>query len=236
MATRPRLLTIGHSNHSWPVFLDLLVRHGVTAIADVRSQPYSRFNPHFKRERLAELLKEAGLGYVFLGVELGARRSEPEAYDERRQARYDLVRPLPAFQRGLDRIRQGVATHQIAVMCAEKDPITCHRTILVCHALRDELFDRGPFEIAHILADGSLESMDEAETRLLALTGVPQHDLFADRAALIDQAYAIQAARIAYVDRETRAARKLRRPEGETVKASGRRPASGGRRGSPSAS
>src|SRR5687768_15013980 len=176
---RPSLFTIGHSNHEMAKFVALLAQHGVTAIVDVRSQPYSRFTPQFNRETLAEAMKRAGVHYVFFGRELGARRSERESYRDG-QARYDLIKNLPAFQEGLDRIRHGVAAQRIALMCAEKDPITCHRTVLVCRHLRGE-----PFDIRHILEDGTIETQEQAESRLLDLAGLPPGNLFQSRGELI---------------------------------------------------
>lgn len=190
---RPTLFTIGHSDHELPAFIDLASRHGISAIADVRSQPYSRLHPQFNREPLSEMLQRRGLSYVFLGRELGARRVEREAY-RGRQAAYDLVARLPAFQQGLDRVRKGMATHRVALLCAEKDPLTCHRAILVCRQLRSE-----PFDVAHVLDDGSLETAEQAESRLLQLTGLPPGDLFLSREQLVEQAYDRQSARIAYV-------------------------------------
>jgi uncharacterized protein (DUF488 family) len=177
-----------------PEFLGLLARHSVTAVADVRSQPYSRFHSQFNRESLAAALARAGIRYVFLGRELGARRCEPESYVERR-ARYDRIAQLPAFRQGLERVRRGLATHRIALLCAEKDPIMCHRTVLVCRHLRKD-----PIEIRHILEDGSIETMDQAETRLIEAARMPAEHLFCPRAELIEYAYDIQGERIAFIE------------------------------------
>jgi uncharacterized protein (DUF488 family) len=189
---KPLLLTIGHSNHPMPQFLSLLARHGVTAVADVRSHPVSRFHPQFNRATLAESLRQSGIQYSFLGRELGARRPEPESYREGK-AHYDLIARLPAFRRGLDRLRAGITAHRIAVLCAEKDPITCHRTVLVCRHLRAD-----PIDMRHILADGSLETMEEAEARLLEVVQVPAEQLFHPRSELIELAYDIQGERLAF--------------------------------------
>jgi uncharacterized protein (DUF488 family) len=126
----PTLFTIGHSNHELSALLELLARHAVTAVADVRSQPTSWLT-HFDRAPLTEALRRAGIEYVFLGDELGARRAEPECYDGDR-ADYDAIARLPLFQRGLTRVRQGLEKHRICLLCAEKEPLDCHRTILVC--------------------------------------------------------------------------------------------------------
>lgn len=187
-----RLYTIGHSDHAIETFISLLLHHGVSAIADVRSQPYSRLHGQFNREILKDLLKRAGIRYVFLGHELGARRSERESYREG-QARYDLIAQLPAFQDGLDRLRRGLITHRIALLCSERDPITCHRMVLVCRHLRPD-----PITILHILEDGSTETMDQAETRLLESVRLPTDHLFRPRSELIEHAYDLQGGRIAY--------------------------------------
>ncbi len=191
--TTRTLFTIGHSDHELSAFIERASCHGITAIADVRSQPYSRLHPQFNRETLCEALRRRGISYVFLGKELGARRVEREAY-RGRQAAYDLIARLPVFLEGLERVRKGMTTHRVALLCAEKDPLTCHRTILVGRHLRADSID-----IAHVLDDGSLETTEQAESRLLELTGLPPRDLFLSREQLVEQAYDRQAARIAYV-------------------------------------
>ena len=195
-AARPSLFTIGHSDHDIDRFLDLLREYHVDAVADVRSQPYSRHQPQFNRENLAEAVRTIDAKYVFLGRELGARRSEPESYDGNR-ARYNLIRHLPAFQEGLARIQKGLESNRIALLCAEKDPVTCHRTILVCRELRAL-----PIDILHIREDGLCETTAAIETRLLRLWRLQNTDLFSERSALVELAYDKQAERIAYVAAE----------------------------------
>ena len=188
-----RLFTVGHSTHSLDTFFALLRRHAITAVADVRSSPFSRFNPQYNRDALAWSLAGAGIRYVFLGKELGARRAEPECY-EGHKARYDLIAQTPLFRRGLDRVRHGLESFRVTLLCAERDPLTCHRTILVCRHLRQ---NAGP--IHHILDNGELEAQADAETRLLSICGLPQRDLFFPREELVERAYDIQGDRIAYV-------------------------------------
>lgn len=188
------LFTIGHSNHEFDAFVALLRRHGVEAVADVRSQPYGRLD-HFHRDVLAAALPREGVRYVFLGQELGARRSERSAY-EAGQASYARIARLPDFQAGLERIRRGLERQAIALLCSEKEPLDCHRTILICRHLRG-----GPFEIVHIHADGALESHAAAEQRLLKLTGV-EPSLFepdVTEAELIERAYDQRGREIAFV-------------------------------------
>jgi uncharacterized protein (DUF488 family) len=186
------IFTIGHSVHPIDRFAALLGQHGITAIADVRSSPYSRFSPHFRRKVLEAELRARDIAYVFLGAELGARREEPEVYDGD-LARYDRIAATAAFARGIERVEQGAEKFRVALMCAEKDPLTCHRAILVARALSL----RG-HELEHVHAGGALESTAELEQRLLAATGVAAADLFRNRDELLAGAYRVQGERIGY--------------------------------------
>ena len=198
--TPPTVLTIGHSTHPFERFLALLDAHGVTAVADVRSAPYSRFQPQFNREPVQQALKEHGIAYVFLGRELGARSEDRACYEDGR-VQYRKLAGTDLFQSGLERVVQGAHSHRLALLCAEKEPLDCHRTFLVGR----ELEARG-VSVAHIHADGRLETHAEVLTRLLAVLGIPDADLFKTREQLIEEACALQEARIAYVDPDLRAA------------------------------
>lgn len=189
------LFTIGHSNHSIFDFLRLLRSQGVTAVVDVRSHPASRFQPQFNREVLAADLKKTKIAYVFLGLELGARRAETTCYVNDR-ADYRLIAELPIFQEGLQRLREGMGKYRIALMCAERDPIDCHRAILVCRHLRKE-----DIVIRHIREDGRLETHEALEERLAESLKI-EPDLFdggRDPEDLIERAYDAQGEKIAYV-------------------------------------
>lgn len=188
------VLTIGHSNHPWEAFAALLERHGVGAVADVRSAPYSRFNPHFDRETLAGALKGRGMAYVYLGRELGGR--DPECYEGGR-IRYDRIARTERFRDGIERVVRGAREHRIALMCAEKEPLDCHRTLLVAPALEREGID-----VMHVHADGVLEPNAEAMDRLLDKFDLrPDGDLFRrPREELVAEAIALQARRVAHTD------------------------------------
>lgn len=190
------VLTVGHSTHPITGFVTLVQTHGVTAVADVRSSPYSRFNPQFNRETVSDALTEHGIRYLFLGQELGARSKDPACYENGRVQYARLARTV-LFRSGLDRVVQEAVSDRVALMCAEKDPIDCHRTILVAR----ELLRRG-IDVAHILADGRLEPHEETMGRLLTRLGMAEPSLFFSRVELIEQAYAAQAARIAHVDED----------------------------------
>lgn len=158
-----QIFTVGHSNHTIDRFIVLLKQHGITALADVRSSPFSRYSPHFNQSSLKNYLSYEGISYVFLGKQLGARPKNIDCYVEGK-ARYDLIASTKEFNTGLERIRKGVKHHQIALMCAEQDPITCHRAILVCKHLKST-----EMEIKHILKTGELETNEHLEKRLLKI-------------------------------------------------------------------
>lgn len=189
-----RLFTIGHSNHALADFLALLRQHAVGAVADVRSAPYSRFNPHFNREALQRELEGAGVGYVYLGRELGGRSEDPACYREGRIC-YEAVAKTPRFRAGIGKLDDASAHHSVAMMCSEKEPLHCHRTLLVAQALAL----RGR-EIAHIHADGDLEHHAAAMDRLLAQFGLAaEDDLFAEpRDARVALAIREQTARVGH--------------------------------------
>ena len=190
------IFTIGHSTHPLTDFQAMLRRHNVTAICDVRSMPFSRTNPQFNRENLKTSLPAVGMVYVFLGAELGARSSDPECYVNGR-VQYDRLARTELFLKGIGRIRDGMREHRIALMCAEKDPLQCHRAILVARHL-----DEAGIAVEHIREDGRLESHDEALSRLLATLKLSTDDMFRSRREVIEDAYRFQGERIAYVTKE----------------------------------
>ncbi len=162
--TGSTVLTIGHSTHPIEAFIDLLQRHGVTALADVRAAPYSRFNPQFNRETLAGSLDAPGIAYVFLGSELGGRSEDPGCYENGRIS-YERLGGTRSFRKGLERVAQGATNHRIALMCAEREPLECHRCLLVAPAL-----DARGVAVAHIRSEGGLELHADAMRRLLGHT------------------------------------------------------------------
>lgn len=214
-----RIYTIGHSNHAIDAFVGLLRTHAVDAVADVRSHPYSRFNPQFRRDALRAALGDAGIEYVFLGRELGGRCEDPACYAGRK-VQYSLRARTAEFRSGLDRIAEHAARQRLALMCAEQDPLMCHRAILVCRELiaggphgrgmsgvhsrditgtADDNAARGVLTVQHILADGRLESQKEADARLLEESGIDAPDLFRGRDEAIAEAYRRRADEIAWV-------------------------------------
>ena len=187
------VFTIGHSTHPQERFIALLRQHGITALCDVRSKPYSRMNPQFNREQLNEVLLAQGIEYRFLGKELGARSDDPNCY-ENGKVQYDRLAETELFKYGLKRVLRGMRDDfRIALMCAEKEPLECHRTILVAR----HLVALG-VTIEHILVDGNLENHDAALIRLAKMINLREPDLVHSREQLLADAYRKQGERIAY--------------------------------------
>jgi len=162
----PRILTIGHSNHPIERFLALVQGAGVSALADVRSFPISRYAPQFNKDALAKSLAEKAIVYLYCGEELGGRSRDPST--------------LESFRKGLDRVVAESARHRVALMCAERDPLDCHRLLLA-----RALVERG-IAVAHILASGEIASQHATDDRLLAREGLAGDDLFSREARLVD--------------------------------------------------
>ena len=184
------VLTIGHSNHPIETFVALLKRHQVMVVADVRSVPFSRWHPQFKRDSLERSLGQHGLRYVFLGAALGARSPDPTCYDEEGRVRYSRLARTSIFRRGITRVLDEAAVSRVALLCAERDPANCHRTILVAPVLV-----RRGVAVTHILADGGLESQEEVLDRLCA-----PRDMFRTREQQREDALARRAREIAWLD------------------------------------
>ncbi len=184
--------TVGHSTHPQERFIALLQRHEITAVADVRSKPYSRMNPQFNREELKVALRSQGIAYVFLGKELGARSDDPTCYHEGK-VQYGRLAMTNLFQQGLERVREGAQKYRIALMCAEKEPLDCHRTILVARHIVEQGMD-----VRHILGDGRLEVHSALMTRLVRQLNLPDSDMFAAPEEITKEAYRLQENRIAY--------------------------------------
>ena len=195
------LFTIGHSAHSWAHFIELLCKYDIQAVADVRSSPYSARFPHFNCQAVERNLKQSRIRYVFLGHELGARRTELQCYVDG-VALYERIADTPAFRLGLQRLNAGMQRYRLILLCAEQDPLECHRTILVCRHVRHYA------RVQHILSNGSLESHTDAEIRLMKEEGVPMGDFFTSHDMLLEKAYNQRAAKIAYHECNEVAARR----------------------------
>lgn len=167
------LFSIGHSNIAAERFIALLRDAGATAIADVRSTPFSRRFPWFSGKTLAATLAQHSMAYLAYGEALGGRPRNAALYRDG-VADYEAMAQQPEFQAGLERLCADAARLRVCLMCAEREPLDCHRCLLVARALAA----RG-LAIGHILHDGPIEPHQATEQRLLALTKAGADDLFA---------------------------------------------------------
>ena len=166
--------TIGHSNHPIERLVALLKAGGVERLVDVRSMPRSRRFPQFGRERLAKSLGEAGIAYAWEGEALGGMPKGGGSYDD--------AAARPEFKDAIGRVIADSAATSLCLMCAEKEPLECHRVLLVSRRLAE----RGA-AIEHLLADGTTRRHVEIEQALLEKAG--GEDLFEDRPARLARAY-----------------------------------------------
>jgi uncharacterized protein (DUF488 family) len=164
-----RILTIGHSNHALERFIALIEGADVGTVADVRSKPVSRFVPHFSRASLEAVLAERGISYLFLGAALGGRPDDPSLMKHGKPD-YAAMARTPGFASWLKRVIEESAKRKVALLCAERDPIDCHRFRLVGRELAAR-----QIEVAHILSTGEIEPHAETERRA---RGNVRDDLF----------------------------------------------------------
>jgi len=158
--------TVGHSTLEPEAFVALLRGAGVTALADVRSSPYSRRLPHFGREAIRPLLEAAGVRYVYLGGHLGGRPGTVDLYAPEGHADYEAMRESPPFREGIERVLKGSERYVVALMCGEEEPLTCHRGLMITPALK--ALGVPPL---HIRKAGRIETTAEFEARVLEEAG-----------------------------------------------------------------
>lgn len=194
-ATEHPIFTIGHTDHSMENFGALLAENSVNMVVDVRSAPRSRWVPHFNPDSLEPALERAGIDYAYMGRELGGRPNDRSAYDADGRVSYERAAEADDFTDAIaSLIRQG-DERRIVLLCMERDPLECHRALLVARALAEQEVD-----VRHILPDGSVESHEELMNRLLESLGLPsQPDLLRTREDVIADAVHRQAGRVAYV-------------------------------------
>ena len=149
--------TIGHSNHSRETFIWLLTEVKIELLVDVRSNPSSPWASYANPHDLKQILKAAGIQYLYLGDVLGGRPSDPDCYNQQTgKADYQSMQNKGSFQRGLSQLLKGLKKYRICVMCAEEDPSSCHRNLLVGESLRRE-----GVQILHIRGTGKIQTDEE---------------------------------------------------------------------------
>ena len=192
------IYTIGYSGFSINAFIDTLKRHGIRLVIDVRSSPYSSFYPDYNMDTLKATLLKNGIYYRNYADEFGARQNNKALYAEG-YLDFNLHCQSEAFIKGVTKLIDSLAQgYTFALMCAEKEPIRCHRTIMVSR----RFFEKG-YTIIHILPNGAYTTQQDIEQKLLdkffpdrdqtTFFNEPQSDN-----QLIPQAYKLQNAEIGY--------------------------------------
>ncbi len=151
------IYTIGHSNHDPKVFMQLLKDARIQLVVDVRSHPGSRWATHANPDQLLLLLRAAGISYEFLGDSLGGQPEDPDCYDTKTgKADYSKIQTKDFFQQGIKRLLESFEDRRVCIMCAEEDPSSCHRNLLVGEALR-----RVSIQVLHIRGDGRIQTDED---------------------------------------------------------------------------
>ena len=191
------LFKVGHSNLDFLPFVQLLKDCSVDLLIDVRSQPRSSRFPQFSQPGFDKMIEDAGIGYLFLGEELGGRPDDADAYRQDGVVDYRARRKSYAFQAGVERVLDELQRASCALLCAEEDPLECHRFLMIC----PELVGRG-IRPLHIRKGSQIESQEDAENRLLearSFGGVAAATLFPQsRTEALEEAYDLQAGKFAY--------------------------------------
>ena len=152
-----QIYTIGHSNHSQEQFLNLLTDKKIEVLVDVRSNPNSRWAAFADRDSINEILESVRIHYIYLGDVLGGRPSDSDSYDNRTgRVDYQVIQREEYFKRGINRILGGLKRYRVCIMCAEENPTSCHRNLLVAESLR-----KAGVQVFHIRGDGSIQTDEE---------------------------------------------------------------------------
>lgn len=182
------LYTVGYAGHDRDSLLALFKAHGITAVADIRTFKRSSYWTAFDADSFGPFLRENGIAYVFMGDVMGGKPQMPELYPDG-QLDYDLMAQMPAFRTGIERLVSGAKKYRICLMCAEKDPLDCHRTLLIAPALKQAGCD-----LRH-LVEGKVETQADAEDRMIAINGGDVPDLFTSAASDPEAGYKLARAR-----------------------------------------
>ncbi|MCG8314556.1 MAG: DUF488 domain-containing protein [Pseudomonadales bacterium] len=179
------IFTIGYATKPLQIFLQQLKQYDISAVADVRSVPFSNAFFDYHQPAIKSSLEKERIKYVYLGDELGPRSKQAEHYDSSGQVQFLLLMQSPLFLKGVERLALGVKRgYRIALMCAEKSPLDCHRSLLIGYYL----LHMRDIELGHILHDGSLVLQTDLERQITTETNIGA-DLFSDHAQSFERAW-----------------------------------------------
>ena len=162
-----RVFSIGHGGRSLDTLVAQLHQLEVPYLIDVRSSPYSKYQPEFSREPLCKQLEQRDVRYVFMGDLLGGRPGDPDCYDDDGKVDYQRCRTKDFFVRGIERLRTAhVKGMRVCMLCSEGKPWECHRSKLIGWVLQEH-----GITVEHVLPDGSLRTQDQVIEQLTAGQG-----------------------------------------------------------------
>lgn len=166
------LYTIGHGNRKPENFLSLLKDFGIEYLIDVRSQPYSKFNPQFNQNELKFFLERNGIKYVFMGDAIGGRPKDTSCYDNEGKVDYDVVKTKEFFVNGIERLKTAYNKDiNVVLMCSESKPCECHRSKLI-----GKVLDEDKIVMMHIDEKGKIKDQTSVISELNK--GLSEFDLF----------------------------------------------------------
>ena len=148
------IFTIGHSNHDLLVFLDILKKHDIQVLVDVRSDPYSRYAPQFNKTDFQRYVQMEGFEYRYSGASIGGKPKDPLLFTSSGVPDYDKLASTQTFQNELRAVVEIAQNKRVALMCSEADPMSCHRERIIAQVLRS-----WGVKVTHIMADGNLEQV-----------------------------------------------------------------------------
>lgn len=192
------IFTIGYSAFEIDDFIKVLKANKITNLVDVRSKPFSEFYPNFNSQNLKKNLNSENISYENMVAEFGARQENKDFFAKEGYLDFEKFSQSEQFKSGIETLKNGLNLGgKIVLMCAEKDPISCHRSILIAKSLKNE-----NIEVLHIMPDESLQSQNELEVRLLDIYFADRNQLNLfdklNEKELIEKSYRLQNAKIGY--------------------------------------
>ena len=188
-----RLYTIGYSGFQIDEFIETLKGYGISAVIDVRSNPYSGYFRDYDAEQLRIRLRNSGISYRNYAREFGARHTDPAYFSHDGYLDFGVFAASTQFLDGTRKVVQGIEAGFVPVlMCAEKNPAACHRAILV-----SRWFHENGYEVIHILPDGVTQSQDDVVNQLKSAYFPNRAQLSFDNLNKTEDDYAREAYKIA---------------------------------------
>lgn len=193
-----KIFTIGYAGFAIDDFIKALKKHNINSLIDVRSSPFSKFYQDYNKPLLCDTLQKNGIIYRNYNSEFGARQDD-KTYYPNGYLDFSMFTRSKVFLDGMQKIINAIPLgYKFVLMCSEKDPINCHRTIMVGKAFSDN-----GISVSHILSDGHIITQSDIEARLLDMY-YPDRDqlaLFGEQLSaeeMIENSYKFQNEKIGY--------------------------------------